>query len=277
MTKTRLAAFMLAAPLLLAACSSNGDTATSAATPTGASDELTSAQPGQEVNKEVFIEAVNKGTAAAKTYAMDMTIEMSGEQTGTSQVTGVVDASDPANPSMQMTIPMPGAGGGASPGNMDMLFVDKTMYLKVPGTAGKYFKMTADDLSKISGQDLTEAMNPTRQLESMKSAMSKVTFVGEEDVNGTSTRRYQATIDASALMPTGTTSQPSSLTLPKSMPYDVWLDDQNRTRKFSMDTKMNGLTVKTSGTLDKFGEPVTVTAPPASQVQPMPSGAVPGA
>lgn len=282
MTKTRLAALALAAPLLLAACGGSTDTATSATTNTptsagsgsaasgAAAADLGSAQPGQTVDKNAFVEAVSKGTAAAKTYAMNMTMEMSGQQTGTVTMTGVANVSDQANPKMKMTMEMPGAGGGPSQGNVEMLFIDKVMYMKMPGTAGKYYKMTMAEVSKMSGQDLTQAMNPTAQLEQMKSSMKQVTYVGEEDVNGTKTRHYKAVIDSAGISPSMTATA-SSMSPPKEMPYDIWLDDQNRTRKFTMEMAVSGMTITYNGTLDKFGEPVTVTAPPASQVQPMPN------
>ncbi len=282
MTKTRIAAVVLAAPLLLAACGGNSGTATSTSTGAGAgasssggaAGDLGSAQPGQDVDKNAFVEAVNKGTAEAKTYAMNMKMDMSGQQTGTIAMTGVADVSDQANPKMKMSREMPGAGGASSQGPIEMLLVDKMMYMKMPGSAGKYFKLTMDEMSKMSGQDLTQAMNPTAQLEKMKSSMKKVTYVGEEDVSGTKTRHYKATIDTAGVTPKAS-SMPSSMSLPKEMPYDVWLDESNRTRKFTMDMSMGAMTIKYDGTLDKFGEPVSVAAPPASQVQPMPKGAVP--
>lgn len=287
MRKTRIAAIVLAAPLLLTACGGDSGTATSSPTAAGSSPgasssgreagDIRSAQAGQEVDKNAFVEAVSKGTAEAKTYAMHLKMDMSGQQAGTMTMTGVADVSDQADPKMKMSMEVPGAGGGSSPGNIEMLLVDQVMYMKMPGSAGKYYKMSMEEVSKISGQDLTQAMNPTAQLENMKSAMKQVTFLGEENVNGIETRHYKASIDTSGLTPTpsGASSMPSSMTLPSQMPYDIWLDEENRTRKFTMDMAVQGMTIKYNGTLDKFGEPVSIAAPPASQVQPMPQGAAP--
>lgn len=289
MTKTRAAAAFLAAPLLLAAaCGGGSGTATGSATAAGSSaggapgssvtaGDIRSAKAGQEVDKNAFVEAVSKGTAAAKTYAMDLKMDMSGQQTGTMTMTGVADVSDQANPKMKMLMEVPGAGGASSPGSIEMLLVDRVMYMKMPGSAGKYYKMTMDEVTKISGQDLTQAMNPTAQLETMKSAVRQVTFVGEEDVDGVETRHYKASIDTAGLTPTpsGAAGSPSSMSLPSQMPYDIWLDEENRTRKFTMEMAIQGMTVTYDGTLDKFGEPVSIAAPAASQVQPMPQGAVP--
>lgn len=282
MTKTRIAAVLVAAPLLLAACAGDSGTATSptsaagsaaaASSAGGVAGDLGSAQPGQTVDKDAFVEAVNKGTAEAKTYALDLKMDMSGEQTGRVTMTGVADVSDQANPKMKMSMELPGAGGASSAGSVEMILVDKVMYMKAPGSAGKYFKMTMDQMSKLSGQDLTAAMNPTAQLDKMKSAMKQVTFVGEEDVNGVHTRHYKATIDAAGVTPSPS-SMPSGMSLPSQMPYDIWLDEANRTRKFTMDMSMGAMTIKYEGTMDKFGEPVSIAAPPASQVQPMPTSA----
>ncbi|MBK7721565.1 MAG: LppX_LprAFG lipoprotein [Austwickia sp.] len=296
MTKTRIAAVVLAAPLLLAACGNSGSGSSpsssagalaasgTSATSAGLAD-LGSAQAGQEVDKNSFVEAVNKGTASAKTYALSMTMNMSGQQSGAIAMNGVADVSDQTNQKMKMSMEMPGTAGASSPGNIDMILVDKVMYMKMPGSAGKYFKMTLEEMAKMSGQDLTQAMNPTAQLEKMKESMKKVTFVGEEDIDGVKTRHYKAVIDTTEILPSSTTSASPSSTgtatasstadsspsLPKEMPYDIWLDGENRTRKFAMEMAVSGMTVKYDGKLDKFGEPVSISAPPASQVQPMPT------
>ncbi len=288
MTKTRIAAAVLAVPLLLTACGGDSGSADSATTPAGSATsnggggngtatDIRAAQPGQAVDKNAFVEAVNQGTAAAKTYAMTMTMEMSGQESGTIGMKGVADVSDQANPKMQMTMDMPGAGGASSAGTVEMLLVDKVMYMKMPGSAGKYFKMSMDQMAQMTGQDLTQAMNPTAQLEKMKSAMKQVTYVGEEDVDGTKTRHYKAVIGTEGIVPStaSPTSLPSGASVPKELPYEIWLDDENRTRKFTMEMDLGGMDMKYDGTLDKFGEPVSIAAPPASQVQPMPTGAVP--
>lgn len=287
MTKTRFVAAMVAVPLLLAACGDGSGSSTtstsvnaaqsSSSSPGGApATDIGSAQPGQDVDTAAFVEAVNKGTAAAKTYAMQMKMDTSGDQSGTITMDGEADVSDQANPKMKMTMEIPGAGGASSAGSIEMLLIDKAMFMKMPGSAGKYFTTSVAEMAKLSGQDLTQAMNPTAQLETMKSSIKKVTYVGEEDLDGVTTRHYKALIDTAKVAPSGTaTSLPSSASLPAEMPYEMWLDDEHRTRKFTMNMAVGTTNITYDGTLDKFGEPFNIAAPPASQVQPMPKSALP--
>ena len=55
--------------------------------------------------------------------------------------------------------------------------------------------------------------------------------------------------------------------LPDQLTYDLWLDDQDRPVQMEVDLEDQGsVTVKMSD----YDQPVTIKAPPASQVQKMP-------
>jgi hypothetical protein len=96
-----------------------------------------------------------------------------------------------------------------------------------------------------------------------------VTYVGTDHIG----RHYRATLV------TGKSTQleglPSSATanLPKTMAYDVWLDDEGRFVRFQA---LVPKTMKLTATYSDYGTEVHVTAPDPSQVTDMPLGSAAG-
>jgi hypothetical protein len=104
-------------------------------------------------------------------------------------------------------------------------------------------------------------MNPADLMKAFQS-ISTLTKVGTETVDGVQTTHYKVTIDtakAGALMgvPDGSTGA-----LPKTVTYDVWVDGSNRPVQVTIDMAM----AKVDLHFSKWGQPVHVVAPPASQV-----------
>jgi hypothetical protein len=54
------------------------------------------------------------------------------------------------------------------------------------------------------------------------------------------------------------------------LPVDIWVDAQGRARRFDMSMTTNStamqMSMKSSYKFGKFGEPVSISAPPADQV-----------
>lgn len=271
--RTRLAAVLVAAPLVLSGCGGSGTTSPAPGAPntSTAAVALPAVAPGQTVDKDAFVEAMTKAQQEAKTSAinMDMDITTQGKTTKVT-VAGVADLSDPASPRMKLGMTVPGVSAP-----IDMIMIDNSVFMKMPQSGDKYLQMSMADLTKATGQDLTQLMDPSKQLERSKAAITQVTFIGDEDVNGTKTRHYRAVLDGQAAMAmAGQTSLPSTMSLSNSIPYDLWMDEKFRPRKITMNMSMgSAMTMKMSGTMDKYGEPVTITRPPASQVTstPVPS------
>ena len=112
---------------------------------------------------------------------------------------------------------------------------------------------------------VTDAMGPG-QLSDMLKGLSTVTTVGSETVDGVATTHYKVSVDTSKLgSRLGARLDPSRLAgsrLPKTVTYDVWLDAGSRPVKLTWRTRTFSLELHFS----KWGEPVHVVAPPASQV-----------
>ncbi len=298
-TTRRFAALLLAAPLALSACGgSSGSDASGTASPadTAAASESASpaatssesasasasesgaatggvapgdAQPGQAIDAAKLIEDTTAAHQQAKTYAMamDMTGPLSGQKM-VMKIDGVADVTDQASPKIKMNMNVTSPEAMV----MEMIFVDKTSFLKMPQTGAKYIRMPLEDMTQLPGQDLSKAFDPSAQLAAQKSAVKSGTFVGEEDVDGAKTRHYKLTMDVAAVGKlagaTLPSAQASALT---NVPYELWVDEENRTRKFTMKMNTGSDPMDVTGTMSKFGEPVTIEAPPSSETTTMPT------
>ena len=257
-----------ALPLVLGACSSGGGTASPTATngspaasaPAADGSDPFNAQAGQEVDKSALLDQTQQAMMDKKTYAMNMQMAMGGQ---TMKVSGVGDMTDPANLKVKMTMEMPGASGQG----INMLLIGKTMYMQMPGQAGgKYVKVPMSQLQQAGGQDFEKLLNPAESLKMSKDAITKATYVGEEDVSGTKLKHFTLLMDMSkANAAAGVTPAPNA-TGPQTVPYDVWVDSDKLVRK--MELSVQG--TKMTSTLDKYGEPVKIDAPPTDSVTTMP-------
>jgi hypothetical protein len=136
------------------------------------------------------------------------------------------------------------------------------------GLDAKELGIDARQLAASQGAD------PTAGLDILQGLSQNATVVGTETVKGVKTTHYKGTSDFAALaknLPAKQAADAKKLFGAKqSMPVDVWLDDQGRARRmdFSFSTNQNGvsMTMKTQYYFMKFGEPVTITPPPADQV-----------
>ena len=245
--------------LMLAACSggtgdsSNDAPAASAETSASASALAEEApESGDSAATADFIENFGRGIDAMTTMSFTMDLAAEGQTMSSS---GVVDNSvTPPQVSMEMTIP-----GIATP--VQSVVIDGNQYMNMGEMSGNmWIKMdTATDPSLAASAD------PVQQLRAFRSAVTDVTEVGKEDVNGVDTTHYTVTVDTTKM----TTDATSTAGLPPTMTYEIWLDGEGRTAKMVIDLTSAGVAGSTTMTFSKFGEPVTIVAPPADQITDM--------
>ena len=103
---------------------------------------------------------------------------------------------------------------------------------------------------------------------------------GEETVAGETTCHYTLQVDTAAAMATMGGRLPKGM--PDTITYDMWLDDSDLMRRieFDLGAMMGAQGSGDSGgmvmTMDDWGKPVTVKAPPAKDLVEMPGGAPQG-
>ncbi len=238
--------------VLVGACGSSEDGSSSAKSPEEKgpptrAEEPTVVETVQVAYKDTAAEGTARTSFEATTTAPapdpqstarpePMTFTMRGQ--------GLVDFSGAAS---SMTMEMPGMGG------FEMRQVENTIYMKVPeesaaqmSGAKPWMEMDLDAVSEQQGgvslgqTQSGVAQDPTGQLEYLRGVSESVEKVGEEQVRGTQTTRYMATIDLKkAAAQEGQEEREAydetiEMLGASKLPVGVWLDDQNRIRRFAM-------------------------------------------
>lgn len=213
--------------------------------------------------------------------AAPMTMRMSGQ--------GVVDFSGAAS---SMTMEMFGMG------NMEMRQVGNMIYLKMPEDfqaqmpgSKPWMEMDLDAAyeeqygASPMGMQGGAAGDPTRQLEYLRGVSDSVEKIGEEKVRGVPTTRYEAIVDlkkeAAAGGPEAKKAQEQIVKQlgTSKLPVEVWIDDQNRVRRYAVDMtvpmpqnasapgmpKDGEIRTQMIAEYYDFGAPVNVQAPSPDQ------------
>jgi hypothetical protein len=130
-------------------------------------------------------------------------------------------------------------------------------------------RQTGIDMSQL--QQLSGGGDPTQFLSYLAKA-GNVRKVGSEDINGTPTTHYHATIDfaklaGSAGSAAASVRQVQKLTGQKTMPTDIWIDGSQRVRRQTVAINVKQpVPISVDLTIDfkRFGVPVDVHAPAAA-------------
>jgi hypothetical protein len=250
-----LAAVALAAALSACGSDEPGSAApeepeTTSSSATEATDEPSEVDDGDEVDVQAFADRLQSGIDKTEQAHIEFTMTgAGGEMSGT----GDVDyTTKPPNMQMTMTVGTETVG---------MRLVGATMYVQSSQAGDKYLAYDLSDPTNPLGAGLSEQLDPAASMKSFVTALASVTSAGSEDVDGTTLERYELTIDTTKL-------GEQSAQLPPEMQVSVWLDDQDRMAK----TSMNMGAIVYEATLSDFEEPVEVEAPPAGQIASPPAG-----
>jgi hypothetical protein len=239
----------LSAVLLGSACSK----AETGSTPAGTQAQGTTAAPTTTAagkvhsDKAAFIAALKASTKDLK--SAHTTMEMTGQG---QEITVEGDTRLGDDPAGAFTMGMAGM-------NLEVVMVDKKVYVKgIPGQDPA--KWASLDENSAMGKELASSMDqldPNLMYADFEKALTDVKHVGTETVGGESMAKYELTMDTKSIpdLPT------EGAQLPETLTYTTWLDDQDRMRKVTFE--IAGMTAVV--TMDKFDEPVDITAPPADQ------------
>ncbi len=246
-----------AAPSTSAGTSSEGPTTSSAPAPTTSSDagDASGDQAAGEVDKTEFIGRLKSAMAGVSSAHVDMQMSGQGQKVSVQGDTRL-SSGDQA---MKMSMSMAGM-------DIDMVVLDKKVYMKgFPGVAaGKW--AVFDEKSSIAKQMASSAdsADPKKMFDAFEQGASKVTKVGTEKVDGEDMDRYELTLDTKKALSAsgaGGAAGAAAGSMPSTITYDVWVDSKDHMRKVNFDVAG----VKATVMMGKYGEPVDITAPPASQ------------
>ena len=265
LTTRRLAA-AASLPLLLTglvACGDDAETASdqtsasSSESPSESASETASedaAAEGEEVDPAAFGEDLTAGLEALTTAKMSM--ELTGQ--ATMSMDGVVDYTRDS-PAMQAT--MSGAG---MPGEMEIIMLDGIMYMTAPGQAGKYMKLDLNDpkgpMAGMGMEQLTGQIDMRELMKQFTPALTSVTSVGEEEVDGEELQRYEVTMDPSKIE----SMKGLAGNGVQEITYDAWVDDDFVMRQMVMEMPegLGSMTMK----LFDLGTDAAIEAPPAANI-----------
>ncbi len=206
----------------------------------------------------------------------------------TSTAEGVVDFEAQRG---AMTLALP-SGSGLGGGELEFVYDRTVMYLRspqpTPGVETEWVSLDFAQLTEeVSGTDIQQfaqagSNDPSNALALLKGTADSVEEIGSEDVRGEETTHYRATVDLrrSAEQAGAVRDQrqfeafldqfPS-----ETIPVDVWLDDEGRTRRMRIDQPLPqtpgvsvppGAGVVITIELYDFGVEEAIEVPPADEV-----------
>jgi hypothetical protein len=260
----RKAAVATALPLALgslAGCGNNSSAATAddpgAAAPSSGAPSSSSTG---SVDPTEFLDTMKAAAKQITTAHFTMTMDLSGQ---TVAADGDLDMTGD-KPAMQLSMDLGGMG------KTEMRLVDGVMYVQDPTSSnGKFLKM---DLSDPNGPmagmgDALTNFDPQSMIDQMSpDAFQKVTDLGQESVDGESLEHYRVVLDTSAATKM-LGNLPSTASMPNTIGYDLWLDDQHRMVKFTMTMKK---VAQVTAKYTDYGSDVNITAPDPSDVTKLP-------
>lgn len=254
--RTTAAALALGVALTVAGCGNQASTAGHTGSSSGGVTYADKALTKDQVMQAAYAAAMKAGSAH-----MVMSI------TGKSAMNAHGDvAYGHGSPAMQMTMSMAQMGQK----KLEMRYVGKVLYLQIPQLVppGKFVAIDPRDknnpLAKSFGST-TDQMDPMKSLQAVESAVQSAERTGKTTLDGTTVEHYKVTVDTSALVAKLAPQAAAQAHLPKTMTYDLWLDQQHLLRKMSFDLMGEHFTA----TMSKWGEPVHVDKPKASQITTM--------
>jgi hypothetical protein len=185
---------------------------------------------------------------------------------------------------------IPGAGALCRDScEMEELIDGYSIYMRSPLFAGalgdkEWMKLDlerfGDSMGLPIGQPQASTQSPTEALRMMRGVSGDVTDEGREHVRGVEATHYSATVELRRSVEELPESQREAarrgiekvieLTGQEEFPVDIWIDDQDRVRRFEMDQTMKrgGIEMKMHLTMEyvRFGVPVEIDLPADDEV-----------
>ena len=176
----------------------------------------------------------------------------------------------------RMSLSLPESLGVAA-GPIDEIVTPDAVYLSgaLFGKKGKWVKV---DISKLGATAFSSGLDPAKAADMLKS-VAAVTRVGSERIKGVATTHYKGTLDTAkayaAMAPSlRDLATKSGVTLPKSIPFDAWIDGRGRlaqlTEQLTLPVQGQSVGMRVQMNLGDYGKPVVVAVPRAADLVTVP-------
>lgn len=252
---------------LVAGCGSSGGPGQSAG-PAGRAAKTSAHQA-------VVMAAESSHKIKSATATMNVQIGSTSETTGSMKLS--------MKPTLQMSAAMKVTAAGKTLPMVEVLTSD-ALYFKVPGlqqaTGKAWMKVSLSQLSGKTGvqfrqllQDVSNG-DPMKQTE-MLAAAENIRSEGSQTVNGVPCTKYAGSYTAAQVKAALTPAERKALgpglsKLSGTTHFTTWIDAQHHVRKLVTTQSVAGQPVTQTIIITSINQPVSVQAPPASQVAPMP-------
>jgi hypothetical protein len=216
--------------------------------PTPSTDTLSTegaAKPGERLTKDNLVPTMLAAMRAKKTAHMTMEL---GSSIGAEADVRYAGSQTDMRMSMEM-----------GPSKVVVVIVDGAIYVQ-QGAGAKYQKIDRNDgqLGSLLGQ--MSSLGPEASVSAMRGAVRQVEYVGPATVDGTAVTKYRVTLDPAAI--SGALGSGMG-TMPGNVSYDLYVDRDHLMRRIDMTVAKQHMRM----TVSRWGEPVDITAPPASEIQ----------
>ncbi|MEO5662260.1 MAG: hypothetical protein ABIR39_03165 [Nocardioides sp.] len=272
----RLGAASLLTTLVLSSASCGGDDGSTAtgdtASDTSADDGGTDTEPDEteeasgdleELSADEFYPALM--TALQEAESMGFSVTTTGGATAT-EMTGVMEYEDDG-------ISMEASSTGDQA--LEMVMLDQILYISGGGLplpdGKKWFKVDMSDPDSLFGA-LGKSTDPKLMFKAMETP-KEFELLGTEEVDGVETNHYRVVMDTKAYADALDLQAEVAKFLPKDIGIEMWVDADNRPRKFHQELEVPSMSgggkptlSTTEGTYFDFGTDVEVEAPPAAEV-----------
>jgi hypothetical protein len=161
-------------------------------------------------------------------------------------------------------------------GTIQVIHVDNKTYVKLPAAenhTGKPYILVSPQSSSPIVQQLAGSLNTALSAASIKTydtfvrAAKSIKVDGHETVAGVGATHYTVVVDVTKLPTTSAFSkQALAASGIKTIPVDLWIDDQGRPVKIVEKLSIQGKSLNVTATIGKYNQPVSIAAPPANQV-----------
>jgi hypothetical protein len=229
----------------------------------------------------------NVSSQAQRATSVTGTLDM--ESTGSAGISmqGTLKVRTAPSLAMELNLTKMSANNQALPGGMSEILTSKALYMKIPALAAQTGKPWIKiSMAQLNGRTHNAFAGLAQQIKQqdplsaarMLGASKDVKAEGKATVDGVSTTHYHGTFSfrqALAMLPADMRKfeqQEASALGSGRIAFDVWVDAQNHPRKIVESYDMTSLGhVTMTMRFTSFNQPVSIKAPPASEV-----GSVPG-
>jgi hypothetical protein len=274
MTTRRICAVLaLSSALALGACTSStsGKGQVDGSTPAGQSSAgQTPSSPssgGKPTDAAGLGGLMQTAIAGIKTAHITLDINAAGQK-----VSGVGDEKMLGGKliAMDLTENLPGGAG-----SIRLIIVDGKTYAKLPpslNTSGKPYILVSPNSTNPTVKALAGSLDSALSSASLGSvgafvtAAKSVVLKGTATVDGVQTSHYSIVVDIAKLPASLPGKDELSAGGLSTLPLELYIDDQGRPVQVTESLQVQGQSISTDVKVSDYNKPVSVTAPPASQV-----------